>query len=119
MRQLNTYDTSRMKAVAAETFNDTCSIHTPTITTISLGKQSKTWSSVDNVSCGFNPSNATKTYRGEVISFDWDAVMRLPISTSIDSKKEITCRGNRYRVHGITEGITVNIITLKRVDSNE
>jgi hypothetical protein len=110
---------ARLKSIAESSFTDSCVIYTPTVTALSLGKQTKTWATSSNVACGFNPSNAMKTYRGEVITFDCDALLRLPLTTAMDTTKEVSCRGQRYRVSGITQGKTVNIIQLKRCDPNE
>lgn len=119
MRKINNYEVERMTSTTIESFSDTCTVHTPTITSNSLGEQSKTWSSTSNVACGFNPSNTYKTIRGEVITLDCDAILRLPLSQSISVEKEITVNSNRYKIQGVTTGKTVKIVPLKRVDTNE
>lgn len=118
MRKLNSYDASRMAANATESLNDICSIHTPSKTMSSLGEQITTWATATNISCGFNPSNAYKSIRGEVITLDCDAILRLPLSQNISIEQEITVNSNRYKIQGITTGRTVKIVPLKRVDTN-
>lgn len=119
MRKISTTEKNKMTSTQVESLNDTCVIHTPTFTQNSLGEQSASWANSSSIDCGFNPSNAVKNYRGEIISLDCDAVLRLPIAQTISANHEVTARGNRYKVNGITQGNSVNIITLKRSDAND
>ncbi len=109
-----------MKATAQSTFTDTCSIHTSTAgTPNSLGEVTETFSTVNNVACGFNETNTFKNWRGETVTYDADAILRLPLTTSVNSKTEFTVRGKRYKTDGITIGKLTNIIKLKRVNTND
>jgi len=119
MRLISASEKLRMTQTATESFNDLCDIHSPTITQDSLGEQSKTWSTVSNVACGFAPNTPRKSYRGEIATLDCDAVLRLATSTSFDVNKEVTCKGNRYKVQGLQTGKTCAVATLKRVDVND
>ena len=108
-----------MIETAESSFNDLCDIHTPTITYNSFGEPKKEFATTSDVECGFNPSNAEQTNRGQLITLDCDAILRLALTQSISAKDEITCRGVRYKIDGITIGNTVKRITLKRTDGNE
>jgi hypothetical protein len=119
MRKLSTTEKTRMTSTQVESFNDTCIIHSPTFTQDSLGERTATWTNSSSISCGFNPSNAVKNYKGEIISLDCDAVLRLSITETISVNHEVTVRSVRYKVNGITQGNSVNIITLKRSDAND
>jgi len=119
MRKLQSGEITRMKTTASESLNDTCSVHTPTFQTNTLGERTVfSWSTSANVECGFTTKLPYKTYRGDIVTLDADGVLRLPLTYSININNEITCRNKRYKVDGITAGLTVWIITLKRVDLN-
>lgn len=120
MRRINANEFTRMKTTAGESMNDTCSILTYTKSQDTLGQEIKTlFSTASNVACGFQYNNPKITYRGAIISLDADAILRLPLSQSININNEITCRGNTYKISGIQNGITVNIIPLTRSDVND
>lgn len=119
MRKLSTTEISRMRDIALDSFNHICSIHVPVITQDSYGEQVKTWTDTNNVECGFNPTNAVTTYRGQVVTLDADAILRLPLTQSLDDKSEVTVNTVRYRVEGINIGSTVKLITLKRTVADE
>lgn len=119
MRLLSTLEKARAIQTALETLNDLCSIHTPTTTQDTFGQQSKTWATTNNVACGFNPNTPKKSYRDGTVTLDCDAILRLALTQSMDIHKEITCRGNRYKIQGVQNGITVYIIPLKRVETND
>ena len=108
-----------MKRTAQLTFTDICTIHTLTTnTSSSLGEETKTFTDTANVPCGFVETSTTKNFRGEVVSFDCDAIVRLSLTRDIDLSDEITCRNSRYKISGINQGRTVNIVKLKRVVLN-
>lgn len=119
MRKLSTTEKTKMTSTQVESLNDLCVIHTPTFTQNTLGEQSASWANSSSISCGFNPSNAVKNYRGEIISLDCDAVLRLALTQTISVNNEVTARSIRYKVNGITQGNGVFIVTLKRSDVNK
>jgi hypothetical protein len=120
MRQINSYELARQKTIALQSFNDLCDIHVPNqIGRDSFGQNKKTFTTTANVSCGFNPSNTEKTSRGQLITEDCDAILRLPLEIVFHPKYEVTVSGVRFKVKGITLGKTVKRIKLIRMDADE
>ena len=107
-----------MKTTAESTFNDTCSIHAITITGVALGENTTTEVTTNNIPCGFTETNTYKNWRGEIVTYNADAILRLSLTRSIDTSDEITVRGNRYKVQGINIGRTIKIIPLNRIESS-
>jgi hypothetical protein len=119
MRTLNSYQVDRIERVAVQSMSDLCDIHVPTVAQDTFGQNKKTFITIAGYPCGFNPSNVEKTSRGQLITEDCDAILRLPLPTAFSSKYEVSVSGIRYKVKGITLGKTVKRITLIRMDSSE
>jgi hypothetical protein len=120
LRTINSYQLDRIENVANQSMSDLCDIHIANLpTSDSFGQSKKAFTTTSNVPCGFNPSNSERTNRGQLITEDCDAIMRLPLTQSLTSKDEVTCRDIRYKVHGITIGNTVKRVTLKRTDGKQ
>jgi hypothetical protein len=121
MRAISSGELERLVATGEESFNDLCDIHVPSIVQTELGTQEKSYTTTSNVACGFNvlsKSDAIQTYRGQVTTFDVDAMLRLPLDQDYEAKYEVTVRDVRYKTESIRIGKTVKLIGLKRVGVN-
>lgn len=107
-----------MVATAVTSFNDLCDIYHATSLIDSLsgevlvGYDSTT---LFNAECGFNPSNQSRNERGQIITIDADAVLRVAAGTDIEVKDKVITRTVSYIVDGVTNGRDVTIAALKEI----
>lgn len=103
-------------------FSDTCSIKhdTGTPTTNTYGEETTVFVETLDVPCGFMTKMETQIERAQdqVITFDSDAMLRLPLSTEISEDDEVVVRGETWEVDGVVKGRTVLLVSLKRVSTN-
>ena len=118
MRSLTTGEKNRMIAEAVTSFNDLCDIYHFAITTDSLsGEVLEGYDSTPslNTACGFNPSAQQRNERGQIVTIDADAVLRVAQGTSIAVKDKVIARSVTYIVDGITTGRNVTIANLVEI----
>lgn len=109
-----------MTSTQITSLNDICILYSPNVTSQdTLGEQSSTWNTTNNVACGFNPSPAPKSFNGQVVEILWDAELRLPLTQTFNINYQVTVRSIRYKVDGIATGNGVQIIQLKLVSVND
>lgn len=105
--------------VANSSFNDSCDIHTFSGYIDSYGDEIASFTTVSGIDCGFSYGKALESERGQIVIIEDEAALRLPLTQSLSVKDEITTRDVRWKVDGITEGITVLQVNLKRLDVHE
>lgn len=119
MRKITSTEKTKMTVTQIESLNDTCVIHTPAFSQDTLGEQSATWTNSSSIDCGFNPAPSNKKYNEQTSILEWDAVLRLPLTQSININQEVTVRNIRYSIYGISTGNGVSVVTLKKVSNND
>lgn len=65
--------------------------------------------------CGFNPSGQSRNERGQIITIDADAILRIAAGTNIKVQDKVIARSVLYYVDGVTPGRDVTIANLKEV----
>lgn len=121
MRKISTGEQSRMVAVAVSSFNDFCDIYRRLNDSASIdslsGQILELYDSSPSlaVECGFNPSAQSRNERGQIITIDADAVLRVAAGTDIEVKDKIIARSVSYIVDGVTPGRDVTIVALKEI----
>ena len=117
MRKLTTGEVARMTASQIESFNDSCNLYHKAITTDSdtgeqlIGFDTGTF----NIACGFVESNEYKNERGQIITIDADALLRLPSTQAIAVQDKVLTHGKTYAVDGVTPGRNVQIVKLMEI----
>ena len=117
MRKLTAGEVTRMTASQVESFNDSCSLYHQAITTDSdtgeqiVGFDSGTFS----VACGFVEASEYRNERGQIITIDADALLRLPSTQAIAVQDKVVTHGKTYAVDGVTPGRHVQIVKLTEI----
>ena len=107
-----------MVAEAVTSFNDLCDIYHFAITTDSLsGEVLGGYDSTPslNTACGFSAGPQQRNERGQIVTIDADAVLRVAQGTSIAVKDKVIARSVTYIVDGIIPGRNVTIGNLKEI----
>ncbi len=118
MRGIDSAELARMTASAVESLNDLCNIYNFTGAQDSTtGEVADTYDSgTFNVACGFVETREMRNERGQVISIDADALLRLAASQSISVHDKVIARGKTYHVDGVTPGRNLTICKLLEAD---
>lgn len=117
MRKLTAGEVTRMTASQVESFNDLCSVYRQSLTTDSdtgeqiVGFDSGTFS----IACGFVEASEYRNERGQIITIDADALLRLPFTQAIAVQDKIVTHGKTYAVDGVTPGRNVQIVKLTEI----
>lgn len=107
-----------MVATAVTSFNDLCDIYHATSLIDSLsGQVLEGYDSNPLLSteCGFNPSPQSRNERGQIVTIDADAVLRVAAGTDIEVRDKVIARTVSYIVDGVTFGRDVTIAALKEI----
>lgn len=95
MRKLKDAEINRMIDHSAFSFSDTCTIDTKTVTRNDFGEEIATFTSGDDIYCGFELVGGKETQKGELIVTNTQAKFRLPITTTVSIEDRITLK-ERY-----------------------
>ena len=118
MRKLTTGEKNRMIAEAVTSFNDLCDIYHFVLSTDSLsGEVLEGYDSTPSLdtACGFSAGPQQRNERGQIVTIDADAVLRVAQGTSIAVKDKVVARSVSYIVDGITPGRNVTIANLVEI----
>ena len=115
MRKLTTAKIARMVAVQEASFNDAVTLYAHTSGQDSLGQLHDSFDSGNLVTCGILTQKEYRSYRGEVVTIDADAVLRVAMSQSIHVGDKVIKSGVTYFVDGVQPGRHVQIIPLKEI----
>ena len=118
MRKITTGEQARMVAEAVTSFNDLCDIYHATSLIDSLSGEVLVGYDSNpllSTACGFNPSNQSRNERGQIITIDADAVLRVAAGTDIEVKDKVIARTVSFVVDGVTNGRNVTIAALKEI----
>lgn len=115
MRSLTTAEVARMTTTQVESFNDLVTLYAHTTGQDSLGQAIDSFDSGSLISCGFMTNKEYRNYRGEIVTIDADAILRVLASQVIDVGDKVIGRGVTYFVDGIQPGRNVDIVALKEI----
>lgn len=108
-----------MISIAETSLNDLCTIRRKTSETKSpYNDILPAYTDEENVPCGI--SYGTATYKNEVnqvVILETEVILRLKLSEEIDTDDLVIARDVTYTVDGIDKGLTLKIVSLKRLEA--
>jgi len=114
MRALATAEKDRMTEAVEESFNDTCSLQARASTSQdSFGDVLITYASALNVPCSFSTKPEYRNERGEIVTLDCDAVMRVSRGEIVAIFDKATFEGKTYEIDGVIVLRTAKLVSLK------
>ena len=116
MRNLTTAEVARMTTTQAESMNDQVTLYHFTSGQDSMGQLMDSFDSGTLVTCGILTQKEYRNYRGEIVTIDADAVLRLAMSQSVHVGDKVVSDSVPYIVDGVQIGRNVQIVPLKKVD---
>lgn len=122
MSGLTATELEAMAETVEENFTDTATIHAfISATQTGLGELQNTYNDVIGVTCSISyPSRYQwQNERGEILTRDVDAILKVGKLVDLEEKDEVTVRGKRYKVDGVIDGRSVIVATLKAVEAAE
>lgn len=115
MRKLTTAEVARMTATQVESFNDQARLFSHTGGQDSLGELVDSFDTGTLIACGLMTAPEFRNYRGEVVTVDADAVLRVAATQSISVGDKVIGRGVTYFVDGVQPGRNVSIVKLQEI----
>jgi hypothetical protein len=115
MRSLSTAEVARMTTTQGESFNDQVTLYGYPQGQDSLGQLMDSYDSGSLIDCGFLTQAQMLNERGQVVTIDADAVMRVAAGQIVDLKDKVIGRGVTYYVDGVQPGRHVHIVALKEI----
>ena len=115
MRQLTTAEVARMTTTQGESFNDEITLFSHTSGQDSLGELVDSFDTGNLVVCGLTTKEEMRNERGEIVTIDADAILRVAYGVSIDIKDKVIGRSVTYFVDGVQPGRHVQIVALKEI----
>jgi len=115
MRKLTTAEVARMTTTQGESFNDAVTLYHYTVGQDSLGQLNDSFDSGSLIDVGLLTQKEYRNWRGEVVTIDADAVLRVAMSQTIHIGDKIISDGVTYIVDGVQIGRNVQIIPLKEI----
>ena len=116
MRKLTAGEVVRMTASQVESFNDTCILFRHTSGQDSdTGEVGDSFDTGATISCGFVESQEYRNERGQLVTIDADALLRLPYTQGVAVKDKVTTHSKTYYADGVMKGRNVQIVKLKEI----
>jgi hypothetical protein len=115
MRKLTTAEVTRMTGTQLESFNDQVTLYEHTSGQDSLGEMTDSFDSGDVIDCGLLTAKQYRNERGQVITIDADAVLRVAMGQIINVGDKVVGRGVTYLVDGVQPGRNVKIVPLMEI----
>ncbi len=115
MRSLTTAEVARMTTTQGESFNDSVTLYHYTSAQDSLGQLIDSFDSGNVIAGGLSTMKEFRNYRGEIVTIEADAVLRVAMATTIHIGDKVIGRGVTYIVDGVQVGRNVQIIPLKEI----
>lgn len=107
MRPLTSTELNRIVSHSADSFSDSCTVDTKTVTRNSFGEEVATFTSGSQIPCGFELVGGEETSIEELIFTKTKGVFRLPMDTVITIEDRITLK-SRYNQ---TVNYTFEVVT--------
>jgi len=115
LRKLTTAEVARMTTTQGESFNDQVVMYGYTEGQDSLGQVFDSFDSGATIECGLSTEKQHLNERGEIVTIDADAVLRVAAGVAVDIKNKVIGRGVTYYVDGIQPGRHVQLVALKEI----
>lgn len=118
MPKLSRAELDDLIIAAEDSFNDTCTIRSDTgTTTDSYGEETDTFTEYEEIECGFSYGPESENERGQIVTLDADAVLRVSLDQAIGERDQVICRGETWQVDGVIDGRTARIVSLKKAET--
>jgi hypothetical protein len=106
--------------IAEDSFEDTCNIMVWSGYSDAYTDELDSWpTTLSGVLCGFAYKKAFESERGQLVILEDEAVLRLSLEQDISVKDKVEVRNKTFSVDGINEGITVKVVDLKELGTND
>ncbi len=115
MRSLTTAEVARMTTTQGESMNDQVTLYHFTSGQDSLGQLMDSFDSGSLVTCGLSTNKEYRNERGQLVTIEADALLRVAMSQSIHIKDKVISDGVTYSVDGVQIGCNVQIAPLKEI----
>lgn len=115
MRKLTTPEVARMTTTQGESFNDQVTLYGYTQSQDSLGQFTDNYDSGSLIDCGLLTQAQYLNERGQVVTIDADAILRVATTQTVNLKDKVIGRGVTYYVDGVQPGRHVHIVALKEI----
>lgn len=120
MNKISAGELARMVATVEEAFNDVCTIASMTGSSQdSYAGVSITRSAAVSVDCSFSTKPEYRHERGQVVTLDCDASMRVSLSQAVAVLDSVTFKDKTYEVDGVIVLRTAKVVALKVMAVNE
>ena len=115
MRKLTTGEVSRMTATQEESFNDQVTRYAKTSGADSLGQMIDSFDSGNLIYAGLSTEKQYRNERGEIVTIESDAVLRVAASQTIAVGDKVMGRNVTFYVDGVQVGRNVKIASLQEI----
>ena len=115
MRKLTTNEVARMTVTQGESFNDQVTRYAKTSGADSLGQLIDSFDSGNLISAGLSTEKQYRNERGEIVTIESDAVLRVAASQSLVVGDKVIGRSTTFYVDGIQIGRNVKIAALQEI----
>jgi len=115
MRKLTTGEVSRMTTTQEESLNDQVTLFSHTSGQDSLGQVIDSFDSGNLIYAGLSTEKQYRNERGEIVTIESDAVLRVAASQSIAVGDKVIGRNVTFSVDGIQIGRNVKIAALQEI----
>jgi len=115
MRKLTSGEVARMTATQEESFNDQVTLFSHTSGQDSLGQVIDSFDSGNLIYAGLSTEKQYRNERGEIVTIESDAVLRVAASQSIAVGDKVIGRNVTFSVDGVQIGRNVKIAALQEI----
>ncbi len=115
MRELSSGELDRMTDTQEESFNDQVTRYAKTSGQDSLGQSIDSFDSGNLIYAGLSTEKQYRNERGEIVTIDSDAVLRVAASQSIAVGDKVIGRNVTFYVDGVQIGRNVKIASLQEI----
>ena len=115
MRKLTTGEVARMTTTQEESFNDQVTRYAKTSGQDSLGQLVDSFDTGNLIYAGLSTEKQYRNERGEIVTIDSDAVLRVAASQTIAVGDKIVGRAITFYVDGVQIGRNVKIAALQEI----
>ena len=115
MRSLTAEEVARMNTTQEESFNDQVTLFLHTSGQDSLGQLIDSFDSGNLISAGLSTEKQYRNERGQIVTIDSDAVLRVAASQSIAVGDKVIGRNVTFYVDGVQIGRNVKIAALQEI----
>jgi len=115
MRKLTSGEVARMTVSHTESMNDQVTLYAKTSGQDSLGQLIDSFDSGNLIYAGLSTEKQYRNERGEIVTIESDAVLRVAASQSIAVGAKVIGRNVTFSVDGVQVGRNVKIASLQEI----